>query len=63
MTRASLIASFRSSLNAGESRRQAHETVTNEIDSLLGELLENGCETGDVSSLMQWWCNLDYRAI
>ena len=63
MTTDSLIRSFRSSLKAGKSRREAHEIVTNKIDSVIDQLIGNDCEVGDFFSLLQWWCKLDYRTI
>ncbi len=63
MTTATLTASFRSSLNAGESRRESHGTVANEIADLINELYANDCDAGELTALEQWWCNQDYRTI
>jgi hypothetical protein len=63
MTSATLLASFRSSLNAGESRRSAHQTVANEVSDLIGELYANDCDAGELTALEQWWHGVDYRTI
>lgn len=63
MSNATLIKSFRSSLNAGETRRQAHETVMTELQDLLTEYLENGLDTGILMGLLDWWCDTDYRTL
>jgi hypothetical protein len=55
--------SFVRSLQAGETRSQAHATVRHELDELLAELLSDGLPSEDVVATLQAWDDLDPRTI